>query len=99
MKSFTPHYEHVASGHLLEPLEILGQVPGNFPSRSNHAIERHRRDRFEVFHQHDADPSPALRQLVLPFLYRRPARSANGASSLSPGQSPWVSATTKQSPA
>src|SRR5260370_37974174 len=50
MKSFAAHHQDMADGHLLEPFEILREVPGDFASRANHAIERHRGYGFEIFH-------------------------------------------------
>ncbi len=47
---FSAHHHDVAEGHLLEPLKILGQVPGNFVSRTNHPVQRHCRNGFVIFH-------------------------------------------------
>ena len=49
-KGFAANHHDVAQGHLLEPFEILGQVPGNFVSRTNDPVQRHCRDGFVVFH-------------------------------------------------
>jgi hypothetical protein len=40
----------MAGGHLFEPLEILGKVPGDFAPRANHSIKRHRGNSFEIIH-------------------------------------------------
>lgn len=49
-KRLAPHYDHVAHGRLLEPLEILRQMPRDFAARANHTVQRHRSNGFEMFH-------------------------------------------------
>src|ERR1035437_8666051 len=50
LKRFTPHDDDVAGGRLLEPLEILRQMPRDFVPRANHAVQRHGGDGVEGFH-------------------------------------------------
>ena len=33
-----PHHNDIAHGHLLKPLEVLGQIPWDFSLRANHAV-------------------------------------------------------------
>lgn len=51
LKRFPAHHDDIAGGKLFEPLEIVGQMPGDFIFRANHAIERHGGDGLEVFHR------------------------------------------------
>jgi len=43
------HDNNVADSHLLEPPKILRQMPRDLSIRANHAVQRHRRNGFEVF--------------------------------------------------
>lgn len=45
------HYDGVAGRHLLEPLEILGQMPRDFITVTDDSVQGHRRDRFRVLHR------------------------------------------------
>lgn len=49
-KGFSSHDDDVAQGLLFEPLEIRGQMPGDFVSGADHPVEGHRGDGLEVFH-------------------------------------------------
>ena len=44
------HDDDVAGGHLLEPLEILRQVPGDFVAVADDPVEGHGGDGLEVLH-------------------------------------------------
>jgi hypothetical protein len=48
---FSAHHHNVATGHLLEPFEILRQMPGNFVLRADHPVKRHGGYGFKVFHR------------------------------------------------
>ena len=50
LEGLAPHDDDLAGGHLLEPLEILGQMPRDAVAGANHPIERHGGDGFEGFH-------------------------------------------------
>ena len=51
LEGLAAHDDDVARGRLLEPFEILRQMPRDFAARANHVVQRHRGDGFEVFHE------------------------------------------------
>lgn len=50
LEGFAAHDDDVAGGHLLEPLEVLRQVPGDFVALADDAVEGHGGDGFELLH-------------------------------------------------
>jgi len=48
LEGFSPDDDDMAGGHFLEPLEILRQMPRDFTTGSDYAVERHGGDGFEV---------------------------------------------------
>jgi hypothetical protein len=49
-KRLAPDHDDVAHRRLLEPFEILRQMPRNPVFRANHPVQRHCRNGFVVFH-------------------------------------------------
>jgi len=49
-EGFPTHHDDIAHRHLLEPLEIIRQMPWDLPIRADHAVLRHRGNGLEVFH-------------------------------------------------
>src|SRR5713226_651228 len=50
-EGFAAHDDDLTGRQLFEPLKILRQAPGDFVAAANHAIERHGREGFEMFHR------------------------------------------------
>jgi len=51
-KGFAPHDDHVARGQLLEPFEILRQMPWDLVAGADDAVLGHGGDGFEMFHRY-----------------------------------------------